>query len=102
MLRHACRIRRHHQFLLPAQGLAAGVCVATGAKSDDTSGWFAACLRYRGDDARRFARLAAIAAQSTVPLAAGNDVRYHPTKPRALQDIVTFIREITAIDAAGR
>jgi error-prone DNA polymerase len=61
--------------------------------------WLAASMLYRGDDARRCAE---IAAQSSVPLIAVNDVLYHAPKRRALQDIVTCIRQHTTIDAAGR
>jgi error-prone DNA polymerase len=64
--------------------------------------WLAASMLYRGDDARRCARLAEIAKQASVPLIAVNDVLYHAPKRRALQDIVTCIREHTTIDAAGR
>jgi error-prone DNA polymerase len=75
------------------------------ARLRDVSGqsvWLAASMLYRGDDARRCARLAEIAAQACVPLIAVNDVLYHAPKRRALQDIVTCIREHTTIDAAGR
>ena len=59
-------------------------------------------MLYRGDDGRRNARLAEIAAQAGVPLIAVNDVLYHAPKRRALQDIITCIRAHTTIDAAGR
>src|SRR5580704_2888349 len=64
--------------------------------------WLAASLLYRGDDGRRNARLAEIAAHACVPLIAVNDVLYHAPKRRALQDIITCIRAHTTIDAAGR
>ncbi len=64
--------------------------------------WLAASMLYRGDDGRRNARLAEIAAQACVPLIAVNDVLYHAPKRRALQDIITCIRAHTTIDAAGR
>ena len=64
--------------------------------------WLAAGMLYRGDDGRRNARLAEIAAQAGVPLIAVNDVLYHARKRRALQDILTCIRAHTTIDAAGR
>jgi error-prone DNA polymerase len=64
--------------------------------------WLAASLLYRGDDARRNARLADIAARTGVPLIAVNDVLYHARKRRQLQDILTCIREHTTIDTAGR
>ena len=41
-------------------------------------------MLYRGDDARRLARLAAIAGEAGVPLIAVNDVLYHAPERRAL------------------
>jgi error-prone DNA polymerase len=64
--------------------------------------WLATSMLYRGDDGRRNARLAEIAAHACVPLIAVNDVLYHAPKRRALQDIITCIRTHTTIDAAGR
>jgi error-prone DNA polymerase len=64
--------------------------------------WLAASMLYRGDDARRLARLAETAETAAVPLIAINDVLYHSARRRALQDILTCIREHTTIDAAGR
>src|SRR5579883_3316879 len=62
----------------------------------------AADMLYRGDDIRRSARLADIAGRAGVPLIAVNDVLYHSARRRALQDILTCIREHKTIDAAGR
>jgi error-prone DNA polymerase len=64
--------------------------------------WLGASMLYRGDDARRLNRLAAIAGDAFVSLIAVNDVLYHAPERRALQDVVTCIREHTTIDAAGR
>jgi len=64
--------------------------------------WLAASMRYRGDDNRRLKRLAAIAESTRVPLIAVNDVLYHAPERRALQDVVTCIREHVTIDKAGR
>jgi error-prone DNA polymerase len=64
--------------------------------------WLAAGLLYRGDDARRLARLAATAGEAGVPLIAVNDVLYHAPERRPLQDVVTCIREHVIIDTAGR
>jgi error-prone DNA polymerase len=64
--------------------------------------WLAASLTYRGDDTRRLLRLAAIAENAFVPLIAVNDVLYHAPERRALQDVMTCIREHVTIDAAGR
>jgi error-prone DNA polymerase len=57
---------------------------------------------YRGDDRRRMAKLARIAANNAVPLIATNDVLYHHPWRRMLQDVVTCIREHVTIDQAGR
>ena len=59
-------------------------------------------MLYRGDDARRLAKLADIAAPARVPLIAVNDVLYHAPERRELQDVVTCIREKTTIDKAGK
>ena len=64
--------------------------------------WLAASMLYRGDDARRLARLKAIAAEASVPLIAVGDVLYHVPERRPLQDVVTCIREHVTIDQAGR
>ena len=59
-------------------------------------------MLYRGDDNRRLARLKAIAETAFVPLIAVNDVLYHVPERRALQDVMTCIREHVTIDRAGR
>jgi len=64
--------------------------------------WLAASFLYRGDDRRRLARLHRIATEAGVPLLATNEVLYHHPSRRALQDVLTCIREKTTIDAVGR
>jgi error-prone DNA polymerase len=64
--------------------------------------WLAASMLYRGDDERRLARLADIAARAFVPLIAVNDVLYHAPERRELQDVVTCIREHLMLEDAGR
>jgi error-prone DNA polymerase len=64
--------------------------------------WLGASLLYRGDDRRRLARLRDVADASFVPLIAANDVLYHGPERRALQDIVTCIREHRTLEEAGR
>ena len=64
--------------------------------------WLAGSMLYRGDDARRLARLADIARDALVPLIAVNDALYHVPERRALQDVVSCIREHVTIDAAGK
>jgi error-prone DNA polymerase len=66
------------------------------------SAWLGTSVLFRGDDQRRLARLATIAAQAHVALIATNDVLYHAPERRALQDVVTCIREHVTIDTAGR
>jgi error-prone DNA polymerase len=61
-----------------------------------------AAMLYRGDDARRLARLAAVASAAGTPLIAVNDVLYHAPERRALQDVMTCIREHVTLAAAGR
>jgi len=55
----------------------------------------------QGDDERRIAGLAALAARAGVPLVASNDVHYHAPERRALQDVLTCIREHCTIEEAG-
>ena len=64
--------------------------------------WLAASMRYRGDDARRLARLAALARQAHVPLIAVGDVLYHAPERRPLQDVMTCVREHVTLTTAGR
>ena len=64
--------------------------------------WLAAAMNRQGDDARRLARLEAIAAAARVPLLAVNDVLYDCPGQRDLQDVVTCIREGVTIETAGR
>jgi len=63
--------------------------------------WLGAAVLYRGDDARRLAKLAVLARDAFVPLIAVNDVLYHSHERRELQDVVTCIREHVTIDNAG-
>ncbi|WP_315782483.1 MULTISPECIES: error-prone DNA polymerase [unclassified Bradyrhizobium] len=64
--------------------------------------WLAGSLLYRGDDRRRLARLARLAASAKVPLIATNDVLYHHPQQRMLQDVLTCIREKASIESIGR
>jgi error-prone DNA polymerase len=56
---------------------------------------------YRGDDARRIADLAALAAAAGTPLLATNDVHAHVAARRPLQDLLTCIREGCSLSEAG-
>jgi error-prone DNA polymerase len=64
--------------------------------------WLAASLLYRGDDRRRLARLRRLADHTRVPLLATNEVLYHASSRRPLQDVLTCIREKTTIEAIGK
>jgi error-prone DNA polymerase len=64
--------------------------------------WLGASMLYRGDDARRLARLVTIASAARVPLMTTGDVLYHAPERRALQNVVTCIRKHTSLAAAGR
>ncbi len=63
--------------------------------------YLAAHHLYRGDDARRLARLAAIARDTGLKLLATGDVLYHAPERRPLQDVLTCIREHCTIHEAG-
>jgi error-prone DNA polymerase len=56
---------------------------------------------YRGDDAKRLARLAELADRVKVPLVATNDVHAHVPERRPLQDVLTCIREGCTVEEAG-
>ncbi|MEO1227152.1 MAG: error-prone DNA polymerase, partial [Pseudomonadota bacterium] len=63
--------------------------------------YLAAHALYRGDDKARINRLAAIAEAAGTPLIATGDVHYHHPDRRALQDVLTCIREHCTIHEAG-
>ncbi len=63
--------------------------------------YLAAHQLYRGDDARRIAGLAALAAAAALPLVATNDVLYHGPERRPLQDVLTSIRYGCTLAEAG-
>ncbi len=64
--------------------------------------WLGLAPYYRGDDKRRLDRLRRIAATAKIPCIATNDVLYHHPARRALQDVLTCVREKTTIDKIGR
>ncbi len=63
--------------------------------------YLAAHHLYRGDDRRRLAELADLSSRSSAPLVATNDVHYHASDRRPLQDVITCIREGCTIHEAG-
>ncbi|HZT89088.1 MAG TPA: error-prone DNA polymerase [Stellaceae bacterium] len=86
--------------LPPEQGDAAEFAARAAA---DFAGraYLAAHHLYRGDDAKRLARLARLGERIGLPLVAVNDVLYHVPERRPLQDVVTCIREHCTIAEAG-
>jgi len=64
--------------------------------------WLAATMFFHGDDKRRMRRVDKIATTARVPLIATNDVLYHFHRRRALQDVVTCIREKATIREIGK
>ena len=62
----------------------------------------AATMPRHGDDRRRLAGLRRLAEAADVPLVAVNDVLHADPGDRALQDVLTCIREGTTLAAAGR
>ena len=63
--------------------------------------YLAITKHYQGDDQKQFARLSQLSNQLAIPLVATNDVHYHTTERRQLQDILTCIREKCTIYNAG-
>ena len=63
--------------------------------------YLAAQHLYRGDDAQRLVRLAALSEATGLPLVATNDVLYHVPEWRPLQDVLTCIRDGCTISKAG-
>ncbi len=61
----------------------------------------ATCL-YHGDDRRRLAALSDLADRYGIPLLALGDVLYHAPERRALQDVLSCIREKRTLDTAGK
>ncbi len=62
----------------------------------------AVSMSYTGEDRRRLAARAALAAETRVPLVAVNDVLYHAPARRPLQDVLTCIRLHETLETAGR
>jgi error-prone DNA polymerase len=63
--------------------------------------WLAAARRYGARDLQRLSRLAALSQAHGAPMVATNDVLYHGRERRALQDVLTCIRETCTIAQAG-
>ena len=63
--------------------------------------WLALTPHYDGSDVRRFSALRALAQIARVPLLATNDVLHHAPERKALQDVLTCIREHVTLEEAG-
>ncbi|MGD9929326.1 MAG: error-prone DNA polymerase [Mangrovibacterium sp.] len=63
--------------------------------------YLAANFAYSGDDHKKLFRLSQLGGRLAIPLAATNDVHYHATDRRELQDVLTCIREKCTIHSAG-
>ena len=62
----------------------------------------AGSLSYDGEDRLRLACLDTLARESATPLIAVNEVLYHVSARRLLQDVLTCIRTHTTLETAGR
>ena len=71
------------------------------AALSDSPLYLAASHTYRGDDRARIAALARLAKRCATPLVATGDVLYHAPHRRALQDVLSCVREKTTINEAG-
>ncbi|HEY3245416.1 MAG TPA: error-prone DNA polymerase [Phycisphaerae bacterium] len=63
--------------------------------------YLGAALHGGPDDARDLAARAELSRRTRVPLVAHNDVHYHASERRFLQDVLTCIREKCTLDEAG-
>ncbi len=63
--------------------------------------YLAASFGYSGDDHKKMFRLSQLEARLKIPLVATNDVHYHASERRELQDVLTCIREKCTIHSAG-
>ncbi|MDE2474257.1 MAG: error-prone DNA polymerase, partial [Alphaproteobacteria bacterium] len=64
--------------------------------------WLGAAMLHGRSSMRKLRELTALARDMHVPLIALNDVLYHVPERRALQDVVTCIREHVTLDGAGK
>lgn len=63
--------------------------------------YLGAIRSYQANDNKKLYRLAQLSEQLDIPLVATNDVHYHNPERRALQDVITCIREKCTIHNAG-
>jgi len=67
----------------------------------DNPPYLAASYLFHGNDRRRLTTLATLSSRSSAPLVATNDVYFHVPARRALQDVMTCIREGCTLAEAG-
>ncbi|MGV8995590.1 MAG: error-prone DNA polymerase [Parvibaculaceae bacterium] len=63
--------------------------------------WLALAPHYDGSDVRRFSAFQKLAQSARAPLIATNDVLHHAPERKALQDVLTCIREHVTLNEAG-
>jgi error-prone DNA polymerase len=63
--------------------------------------YLAATFGYKGDDNKKLFRLSQLESRLGIPLVATNNVHYHASDRRELQDVLTCIREKCTIHSAG-
>lgn len=63
--------------------------------------YMAAAFYYAGSDHKRMFRLLQVEKKFDIPMVAVNDVHYHGKGRRALQDLLTCIREKCTVESAG-
>lgn len=63
--------------------------------------YIAASRTYQSSDNKRLFRLQELADRYRCPMVATNDVHYHDTSRRELQDVLTCVREKCTVDQAG-
>jgi error-prone DNA polymerase len=63
--------------------------------------YLAATFGYNGDDNKKLFRLSQLEERLSIPLVATNNVHYHASDRRELQDVLTCIREKCTIHLAG-
>jgi error-prone DNA polymerase len=63
--------------------------------------YFAAAFSYQGSDHKRLFRLSQLEVRLGIPMVATNDVHYHESGRRELQDVLTCIREKCTIHNVG-
>jgi error-prone DNA polymerase len=71
------------------------------AKQFPRSVYLGAALFFDGEDARRLASLRSLSEETRTPLVAAGDCLYHDPSRKALQDVLTCIREHCTIADAG-